>query len=62
MVVIKGGKMKEEIKEDLMFAEDLSAPLFKKASGNICKTKRSIAAIVLGLSLFKVTFLQPTRI
>ena len=58
MVAIKTeGKMKEEIKEDLMFAEEHLAPLLKKALGNICKTKISITATVLGISLFKVTSL-----
>lgn len=30
------GKMKEEIKEDLIFAEKHLAPLLKKALGSIC--------------------------
>lgn len=47
--------MKEEIKEDLMFAEEHLAPLWKKALGNICKTKISVTATVLGISLSKVT-------
>lgn len=41
--------MKEEIKEDLMFAGECLDPLLKKALGNICKTKISITATVLGI-------------
>lgn len=55
-------KMKEEIKEDLMFAEEHLAPLLKKALGNICKTKISATATVLGIPLFKVTSLYLTPI
>lgn len=55
MVAIKTEeKMKEDIKDDLMFAEEHLAPLLKKALGNICKTKISVTAAVLGISLFKV--------
>lgn len=38
--------MKEEIKEDLMFAGERLDPLLKKALGNICKTKISIATVL----------------
>jgi len=58
MLAIKtDGKIKEEIKDDLMFAEEHLAPSLKKALGNISKTKISITATVLGISLFKVTSL-----
>jgi len=63
MVVIRTvGKMKEEIKEDLMFAEEHLASLLKKPLGNICKTQISTTANVCGILLFKVTSLYPTSI
>lgn len=54
--------MKEEIKEDLMFAEEHLASLLKKPLGNICKTQISTTANVCGILLFKVTSLYPTSI
>lgn len=39
----------EEIKEDLMFTGEHLDPLRKKALRNICKTKISITASVLGI-------------
>lgn len=58
MVVIRiVGKMKEEIKEDLMFAEEHLTSSLKRALGNICKTQISITASVRGILLFKVTSL-----
>lgn len=39
----------EGIKEDLIFTGECLDPLLKKALGNICKTKISITATVLGI-------------
>lgn len=49
MAIKTEGKMTEEIKGDLMFTEELLDPLLKKPLGNICKTKISITATVLGI-------------
>lgn len=57
MAIKTEGKMIEKIKEDLMFIGEHLDTLLKKALGNICKTKISITAIVLGIhySLFFIT-------